>query len=297
VEVNPGGEVIKDKPPVKPPVVRDSAARTEFQAVEKDMAAEYKKPADQQDFVAIIAKYEAIKVGEDKYLKKVIDSRIAHLQDEVGLVKEKQASQRQARDMKEEEAKLQMKLKEITIRQSGPGPTVYAASGVLMVSSAFPGNEVTPKRWAVYDPDVSRVTAYVQCTTGSVKLGDYVGKQVGITGSTQYDRDLKLYIVEAKEVKVLNEEGKLPTPAQPSVRPEAAKEAPPVETTPKIEIKPQTPPEPATKPDVKSADGPVPPDDTPKGEPDKTPATEPATKPAADSKALPPTGLKTADEK
>lgn len=267
------------KPAAKLPVV-ESTARTQFQAVEKEMTAEFKKPIEQQDFAGIIAKYEAIKVGEDKYLKQSVDGRIAFLQTQLAVLKERDDRTKEIEAIKKRDLELQARIKEITIEKSKPSATAFAATGVLMASSAFPGTEVTPKRWAVYDPDMKVVCAYAQCTTGAVKLADYTGKIVGITGSTQYDRDLKLYIVEAKEVKILSEEGKLPTPAQPALAPET-KELPPVD---------------ATRQKTDKKEGPVPPDDTPKGEPGTAPASEPATKPAKEAK-LPPTGLKTADEK
>jgi hypothetical protein len=298
--------------PAKPPVVAapavdNSTARGQFRLVEKDMQAEYKKPSDQQDFKGLIARYEAIKVGDDAYLKKLIDNRVAYLQTQLASIDEAKEQERLAREAKEHQAEIDKKLKEITVATNMPRATVFAADGVLSASVLFPGNEVTPKRYVVRDPQTTWITAYVQCTSGAVKLDDYVGKHVGITGPTQYDRDLKLYIVEAKEVKVLNADAKLPAAPEPSVKPPPAKEAPPVETTPKTSVEPSTKPTaPATKasaekepeqPDLSDKESPAAPDTTPKGVPAKTSTTEPATKPAAESKPLPPTGLKTAQDK
>ncbi len=193
-------------------------------------------------------------------------------------------------------------------------PKSYDADGVLTESVVFPGNAVTPKRWAVHDPDTNRVTAYVQCSSGDVKLDDYVGQHVGITGSMKYERDLKLYIVEAKDVTVLKADAKLPAPPEPTVKP-PPKDQPPVDATPRPEAPKAEQPKmmPTTAPAAKETPTPKPvavehvspdmgepaaPDATPKepGKASETPTTGPATKPA-DSKALPPTGLKTADEK
>ena len=113
-------------------------------------------------------------------------------------------------------------------------PKSYDADGVLTESVVFPGNAVTPKRWAVHDPDTNRVTAYVQCSSGDVKLDNYVGQHVGITGSMKYERNLKLYIVEAKDVTVLKADAKLPAPPEPTVKP-PPKDQPPVDATPRPE--------------------------------------------------------------
>jgi uncharacterized protein YgiM (DUF1202 family) len=302
---------ITPKTPAAPepaPVVDNSTARGQFRLLEKEMKAEYAKPADQQDFKGLIAKYEAINVGDDDYLKKMIAARVKYFQTQLALSEEAKNQERLARESKEHQAEIDRKLQEITVRSNTPAATVYAADGVLMASSLFPGNEVTPKRYVVRDPDTNRITAYVQCTRGDVRLENYVGKHVGITGSTEYDRDLKLYIVEAKEVKILNADAKLPAAPEATVTPPPAKEAAPVETTPaKSAVQPTTKPAasaptaPAAKttaqPDFGDTESPAAPDATPKGVPAKTPTTVPATKPASNSKPLPPTGLKTADDR
>jgi uncharacterized protein YgiM (DUF1202 family) len=293
--------------PVTPPpaaVVDNSSARGQFRLLEKEMKAEYAKPADQQDFKGLIAKYEAINVGDDSYLKKMIDARVKYFQTQLALSDEAKNQERVARESKERQVETDRKVQEITVKSNTPAATAYAADGVLTASSLFPGNEVTPKRYVVRDPDTNRITAYVQCTRGDVRLENYAGKHVGITGSTEYDRDLKLYIVEAKEVKILNADAKLPAAPEATVNPPPTKETPPVETTPaKPAVEPVTKPAASapTAPAAKKSaqpdfgDSPTAPDATPKGVPSKTATTAPATKPAADSKPLPPTGLKTAD--
>lgn len=273
------------------PAIDNSTARGQFRLLEKEMQAEYAKPADQQDIKGLIAKYEAINVGDDAYLKKLIDNRVKYFQAQLAMSDEAKNQERLVRESKERQAEIDKKLQEITVKTNTPAATAYAADGVLMASSLFPGNEVTPKRYVVRDPDTNRITAYVQCTRGDVKLENYTGKHVGITGSTEYDRDLKLYIVEAKEVKVLNADAKLPAAPEATVMPPPTKEAAPVETTPaKPAASPTTPPAASTpkatstkkaaKPDTDDTDSPAAPDTTPTGVPSKTPTTAPATKPA-----------------
>lgn len=233
----------------------DSTARADWRAAEKELQAQYQKPADQRDLNGLIARYQSIKTENDDYLSRAVASRVKYLNEQLKQLDEAKQWQEIAQRTRQDQDKLRAALADITVKtNTGAMPTVYAADGVLTPSGLFPGTEVTPKRYVIRDPDTSRITAYVQCTSGEVRLDPFVNQHVGVTGATQYDRGLGLYIVEAKEVKVLKADAKMPLPPQPVVLPlvkeQPVIEAKPVETT--IEPAPQPAAskdsEPATEP-------------------------------------------------
>ena len=308
--------------PTEPPE-KVQAAVAAFEAAEKALAAEYARPVEQRDLDGLLAKYEAIGVGEEHYLRPAVAARVEFLKlairqrEEVAaldkLVEEARAKQR---DYEMRRTKMEI---ETTTRRA---VLAYAAEGVLTASAIFPGGATSPKRYLVRDPKTLRVQAYVQCTTGAVDLSEAVGKHVGIHGTTMFDEAISLDVVEAEKVVVLDEGVEMPTPPTPTVKPlpppkPAPKPAPkPVSTTPpepatRPAPRPPAPPEPTTKPAAKPPDSPAtrpasPEVKEPEAAPERpildesvppeepAPATQPATAPAeaaVPAPPLPPTGL------
>ena len=77
----------------------------------------------------------------------------------------------------------------------------------------FVGGATGPKRFAVYDPNTRLINAYVRCTTGLVDLEKFVGAVVGVVGKPHYDEKLRMYVIEAEQVVVL--EAAPPAPPVP----------------------------------------------------------------------------------
>lgn len=239
---------------VTPPPIDQTPAVSAIADVDKLLKSEYEKPLVQRDLEGLLAKYKAIDVAEGTYAGKVLADRIRYVQATIQERKDlrevedliKRAAQRQ-----EELEKQRMKI-EVGAPTTRP-ITAYTAEGVLVPSEMFPGSAAVPKRYTVRDPQTNRITAYVQCTTTDVDLADYSGKYVGIQGTTSYDVQLELEVVEARKVIVLSKDVRLPAPPAPIVHPLPAPAPPVIEPTRPIEPAPQIKPAPETKPTVKPA--------------------------------------------
>lgn len=194
--------------------------KRQWDQAEEALQAEYQTPFEQRDYQKLIEQYRQIEAPEDHHLQPFIEARIAFLEGEIERRKELQDLESYI----EEATARQQRLKELRAKiEMGPGPTTkpaveYAAKGVLTPSELFPGGAAAPKRYILRDPDSGRITAYVQCTTGLVDLGDHAGSYVGIFGTKEFNEELMLDLVEARQVRVLSEDVEAPSPPQPSVR-------------------------------------------------------------------------------
>ncbi len=198
------------------PAVDPESPWGKLQATEKDIQAEYGKPAGQRNFLTLSNRLKTIEPGDDKYLKQVIDYYQAHLQRSIDLKQSKEVLDRQISDTMARETEYQAILAKITAKTAGPGPTVYDADGVLTASGLFTGSGGIPKRWVVRDTVTGRITAYVQCTgkddSGKplVDMDKYVGQAVGIKGDSTFDKGLALFVVDAKELRPLPKDNSVP---------------------------------------------------------------------------------------
>ena len=135
-------------------------------------------------------------------------------------------------------------------------PTRYAAEGVLGPSELFRGGPTGPKRYVICEPGTRLISAYVQSPAGLVNLDQHVGAHVGVLGKARYDENLRMYVVDAEDVIVLE-----PAPAKP---PRAQPEPPleprpaPAPTAPPAPAAPAPAPKPAATPAAESS-APIPP--------------------------------------
>ena len=226
--VNNGGNTNTQTQRVTPPDPNDPA-RKAFNEAEEALTAEFKKPYDQRSFEPLLAKYKAIEVPEDHYLNAWIDVRVRFLEDVIrqrgeleshDTMLEKTAAEQQR--LKEERTKLEM--------SAGvePAASSYAAEGVLEPSALYPGRGGIPRRFMLRNPQTGGLVAFVQSTSGTVKLDNYSGKHVGVFGSRTFDAKLNTLLVDAMQVKVIDENPALPraVKAQPIVPEPQPKQAP-----------------------------------------------------------------------
>jgi len=190
-----------------------------FEAAEKAMTDEWNKPAEQRDVKGLLAKYKDINPTEEA-IKPMVEFRIQWLEK----LLERRASGKAVDDLMHQvfldAAKIDQDLaaaRKISMETRDLTPR-YAAQGVLGVSNLFTGGATGPKRYVLRDPATLRVDAYIQCTTGAVTLDDFMGKFIGVKGSSVFDKSMKLDVVEVKEVIVLNPDASIPESPRPTVK-------------------------------------------------------------------------------
>lgn len=194
----------------------DTAAKA-YEEAEKSLMGEYKKPADQRDLQAVLAKYKAI--NADEALKPYIEYRVKFLEMELQLQREKQSADQLVKDAARKTAEAELERGNIVAATVNPNvPKAYDAEGYLAVSVLFPGGATGPKKYAVKDPQTSRITAYVQCTTGAVNLDLYVNKYVAISGKSTFDKDLQRYVVDAQDIRELKTSIEMPAAPKPVMK-------------------------------------------------------------------------------
>jgi hypothetical protein len=255
------------------PVEQVKQLKAAWEAAEKALQAEYRKPLDKRDFPTLMARYRSLKVPDDSYLRPFVEARIRFLEEEI-----RQKSQlRSLSEYVRQAAARQRKLEELQAKLEMGAPTTkpaiaFAAEGILAPSELFPGGPLGPKRYIVWDAESLRITAFVQCTTGMVDLSQYVNKHVGIFGSKEFDKKLMTDLVEARQVRVLADKPSVPAPPKPVVRFRGPPPAPEPKEPPKA------PPETITPRPIPGGEGPGKP--LPKtGLPVVSPETRPATNP------------------
>ncbi|MCL2701522.1 MAG: hypothetical protein FWE88_07495 [Phycisphaerae bacterium] len=221
------------KPATQP--TRDSKdTRAKVEAVRLEMMAEYEKPVEQRDLRRIIEKFNAIDTAGSAQGAKLVAYYTKYMENQLAIVDEAKAASVLIEEQKANVTTIQIEIDRRVIEtQAGTGPKAFNAQGILRPSAVFPGTKHTPQRWVVYDPTIERITAYVQCTTGEVNVAAHVGKHVGVFGAEVYDKDLRLYIVEAQEIQVMKDGAEA---AEPRPQPQPAK-AEPEPATVEVEVK------------------------------------------------------------
>jgi len=291
------------------------AAIARFEAIETRLKAEYEKPVAERDLRKLLADYESLEVDGKGYLQPYVDARVGFLERAIAQMDELQKMAELLRETRERQRELDLQRMKIEMAATTRPAPAYAAAGILLPSAVFYGAPGAPKRYVVRDPDTLRITAYAQCTTDAVNLADAGGKEVGLLGSTTYDRQLGADIIEVRQVVVLREQLPVPAPPQPVVRPyvppppppapvpapqPAVQPAPVIQPTPApiiepapaqppvtVEPEPQPVPEPAPVVEPTPPQPPVVVQPAPEPAPTPTPALAPEPAPAPEPEPLP----------
>ncbi len=217
----------------------------QFAAAEKLLLAEYKKPVADRKYDSLIAAYNTVDIGGDNaYIKPYVDARVSLITGDIQRRKDLEDVTKLVGDVRQREQDLRLAQAKLQSEVPITRPiTAYAAQGVLLVSDLFPGTGGTPRRYVIRDRVTYFINAYVQCTTGAVNLDSCIGKYVGVMGSTKFDKNLGLDVVEAGEIRILGENADLPAPPKPVIK-AMPKPAPPA-PAPVRPLKPEIPPGPA----------------------------------------------------
>jgi hypothetical protein len=278
------GELVTTQPTVRsvtaaPPSAAKEAlgalrtAEEALRTVEEALQAEYEKPADHRDFEGLIQKFRNIKLVEKSPLEPYVDYYVKFLTSEIARRVDLADAERLSLKSSEEQKKFDLDMiRAGTEKIAAAVP--FSTQGVLSPSRTFPGGATGAKRYIVHAPKTRRLNAYVQSTKGDVDLEQYVGKNVGIYGTTKYDRELDIDIIEAREVVVIADSAQVPTLPQPIVKPMPVPVATPLEV-----------PEPVAEPEPEPAPAPeVEPEPEPIVEPKVTEAEKPEPEPIAEPK-------------
>jgi len=220
--------VVEPKPPATQP---ELSPRDSFLAAEKALQAEFQKPEEQQDFAALLARYQRIDTKGDAVLARFVSSRLSYLRAAADVRQGNRAAKALLANVQRTQQEYERQLAELAAAQTAPSPRapVPAAEGVLRASVVYSGGGGMLRRYLVYNPATQRVVAFAQ--SAGIDLQAYAGKYVNLYGAAWYDRQTMLDVVEVEQVEVVsNESVGLPSPPRPVIKPlELETLAPPTE--------------------------------------------------------------------
>ena len=214
-------------PPAAPPMPDATKAppgvKAAFDAAEQALQAEYKKPAEKRDYAALVATYQAIAVEEDSPFKPYIEYRVKCLDWEIAKAGGTAAAdeiQRQAsNEQREMTARIEQARKAGGPLSTTPQPLVVTLEGRLMPSTLYTNRGFYPKRWTLRVDNTGAIQAYLE-QSGSVRLADFEGWKVKVTGRPRYNAALKTHIIEVTRVEKLAGGEPASAPPVPTTMPE-----------------------------------------------------------------------------
>ncbi|MEE9211136.1 MAG: hypothetical protein V3U29_00610 [Phycisphaeraceae bacterium] len=236
-EADPHVQLFEPRPAETP--IDDSmpkAVSTAVQSLEQQMAAAMNLPLEQQPIERILDAYETASRAPDLPAvdRQIVAARIAQLK-----------RNRMLAAAVIEANKLQQQIKQSQAKDYRPGPTVsrhYDAVGRLLASRVYNG-QTLPRLFRLVEPAGGRTIAYIY--PGAVREpARHVGMIVGVVGKGGYDPALKLKLIEAKQIDVLEPTGAEPATPAPTT---GAAGQPQPQTTPDTATDSAEPTEPAEK--------------------------------------------------
>lgn len=227
-------------------------------------------PMQQRDLKGLLTRYQELGVPANSPNYSYVQTKMSILQSQLDTAASLEIVNAQVREAAENRAKVLKAIDDINKRPLPEQmPQTYAAEGVLSASELFKGGATGPQRYIITNPDTRLISAYVQCTTNACDLSSAIGSHVGVQGKPIYDKEIKLYVIEATQVVVLKPKA-APAPAPTRVLPIAA---PAPNPTP-APVTPASKPAPATSaPAAGGAVAPLPPTGLPVAEPTTKSAT------------------------
>jgi hypothetical protein len=191
---------------------------TALKALDALLASEYKKPWDERDFGALLARYKAMKVTENSGVGPYLAERIDLIETEIQRRSDMQEAARIAEQGQEQhEAFRAMRARLALATPTGPA-TRFLARGIVTESLVYPGTQAIPKRYVLRDPQSLKASAYLKAQ-GDEDLASLTGKLVGLYGDEDFDRGAGVVLIAVKKAVVLEEAPTLPKPAAPVLNP------------------------------------------------------------------------------
>ncbi len=193
------------------PPQKADPTRRKWQEVERALQAEFQKPYAQRDYKSLLARYQGLDIDEDHYLNPWLQTRVEFLNQAIRQRQTLQEVEEMVRQSRAEQQRLKTQRTQMEMAgMEEPAISTYAVEGILMPSEVYTGKGGIPKRYLVYRPGTQRVVAFVQSTSRTVDLDLFTRKHVGIFGSRKFDDHLLLTLVDAMQVKVIDQNPELP---------------------------------------------------------------------------------------
>ncbi|MCK5558593.1 MAG: hypothetical protein KAJ01_09450, partial [Candidatus Hydrogenedentes bacterium] len=178
-----------DKTPAVPPsptftVRKEMETLKEIRKLEKELTLESKKPIKDRNFKAILARANEFDVPEESRFRPIYDSLIDYMKDEMKLVRQA----READKLVEKVLQQAEKRKKVPAEKPKPKPKSYDIQGILSLSVLYNTVPGFPKRYVLRNPKTREIMGYVQSTKAKINLLPLEGKNVGINGTTTFDK-------------------------------------------------------------------------------------------------------------
>jgi hypothetical protein len=190
----------QDLPPLIPAVKFSETATARFNDVNARYQAEAKKPIGEQNLAGLLGEFKEILAMENvspsvQSGAKAVVEAIDRTMTVQRLVKEQAAAQEMTRKqtdaLQEQYEAAQRAI--AAARTAGP----YSAEGVLQTSTIVEG------KYALVNPQSSRVVAYVDPAASSVDLSIFVGKYIGVRGITRQMENSDLKVIQVSNATLM----------------------------------------------------------------------------------------------
>jgi hypothetical protein len=196
-----------------------AAAMEQFRAAEAELIKEFGLPLAARDYQKLTDNFKALKAPEGSHLQPFIKYYL----DYIDYAQSKEADREQFQALVRSAAALQaqydMRRTKIEVSLPARPGNIFAGEGILSASAIYTGSHGSPKRYVLRDARSGAIDAYVVASEGGADLSRFAGKNVGIMGTSRYDRDTMTEIISAEQVVLLEDQPSLPAPPAPTIGP------------------------------------------------------------------------------
>lgn len=192
-----------------------------YQALRKELIAEWKKPAIQRDYLALAAKFKALKVSKASGLQSYVDNTVKFLHQQQQRLLDKAVAARTIAAADDIDAKLRGDLVRLALGAATKPAIKPTARGIVTVSAVYPGCPAIARRLVLRDDRNLNIKAYLQVSPdgGGENLLNCVGMLVNVYGPLRHDRSLAMNVVQVERVDVLDRDAVLPAVPEATLAP------------------------------------------------------------------------------
>jgi len=203
----------------------------QLEKLDKELQAEYLKPAKDREYAALLAKFQAFEPAEESGVRPHVLTRIDSLEMEIQRQKDAATVAGVVDDVQKHDTDFRIAYTKIGTDAATRLKAPPAGKGIIVVSNIYSTRSSIGKRYILRDTKVMKINAYLVSVSKDniVDLSDYAGKTVEVYGRLGYDRFMGTRVIDVQKVVILSESAALPKPPTPTIRPPAAKKAPAAE--------------------------------------------------------------------
>lgn len=199
--------------PIKPPAAAEATTRSsdasvlgdsaQVRELEAKLAAAAKQPIDKRPLTDLIAGYEKADASADLSPtdRKIVSVRLGQLRDNLAVQK---AVMNAETVRKNNSAPITLPPPPPPPKPGVYNPADYEAVGQLLASTVYDG-DASPRLFRIADSVDQRTIAYVQAGP-KVDIQPYLGRIVGVKGEVKYDPALRLRVITADKIDILQVE-------------------------------------------------------------------------------------------